>query len=125
MARVRVETACRPTESLEKVVTAVRNLFPEVEFESTDEVVRGTTENLERLRDRIRDQKIRDTARRQFLAGRRGDRTVVSLAKQAAYVGVVNFASGSALGDIVVEIESDDLAGVIDYVAESTARRKP
>lgn len=125
MARVRVETACRPTESLEKVVTAVRNLFPEVEFESTDEVVRGTTENLERLRERIRDQRIRDTARRQFLAGRRGDRTVVSLAKQAAYMGVVNFASGSPLGDIVVEIESDDLAGVIDYVAESTVRRKP
>ena len=122
---MRVETACRPTESLEKVVTAVRNLFPEVEFESTDEVVRGTTENLERLRERIRDQRIRDTARRQFLAGRRGDRTVVSLAKQAAYMGVVNFASGSPLGDIVVEIESDDLAGVIDYVAESTVRRKP
>jgi len=84
----------------------------------------GTTESLERLRERIWDQRIRDTARRQFLAGRRGDRTVVRLNKQAAFVGVVNFAAGSPLGDIVVEIESDDLAAVIDHVAESTVARK-
>jgi predicted RNA binding protein with dsRBD fold (UPF0201 family) len=80
----------------------------------------GTTDSLERLRQRIRDQRIRDTARRQLRAGRQGDRTTVSLSKQAAFVGVVNFAAGSPLGDIVVEIESDALDAVIDDVAEST-----
>lgn len=84
----------------------------------------GTTESLERLRQRIRDQRIRDTARRQLRAGRQGDRTTVSLSKQAAFVGVVNFAAGSPLGDIVVEIESDALDAVIDEVAESTVERK-
>src|SRR5439155_947403 len=77
-----------------------------------------------RVRQRIRDQRIRDTARRQLLAGRRGDRTSVSLSKQAAFVGVVNFAAGSPLGDILLEIESDDLSAVIDNVAESTVDRK-
>jgi uncharacterized protein len=118
--RVRVETACRPTESLEKVTRAVRNLFPDLQMESTGDTVVGVTDNLDRFREQIRAQRIRDTARRELLAGRHGGRTTVSLSKQAAFVGVVNFAASSALGDIHVEIESDDLAAAIDYVAEST-----
>jgi len=49
---------------------------------------------------------------------------MVSLSKQAAFVGVVNFAASSPLGDITVEIESDDLEAAIDYVAESTVASK-
>ena len=118
--RVRVETPCRPTESPEAVSAAVQNLFPDAQIEIRDGVLVGTTGNLGRLRERIRTQRIRDTARRQLLSGRQGDRSIVRLSKQAASVGVVNFASGGPLGDIVVEIESDDLAAVIDDVAEST-----
>lgn len=102
---------------------AVLNLFPDLAFEREDDRVAGTTVSLEKLRELIRNQKIRDTARGQFLAGRQGDRTRVRLSKQAAYVGVVNFTSGAPLGDIVVEIEADDLASVIDFVAESTVER--
>ena len=102
------------------VSAAVRNLFPDARIEVRDGVLEGTTDNLDRLREKIRTQRIRDTARRQFLTGRRGDRSTVHLSKQAASVGVVNFAAGGPLGDILVEIESDDLAAVIDYVAEST-----
>ncbi len=120
MLRVRVETPCRPTESLEKVTRAVRNLFPDLRMESAADRVVGVTDRLDRFREQIRTQRIRDTARGQLLAGRRGDRTIVSLSKQAAFVGIVNFAASTALGDIRVEIESDDLAAVIDYVAEST-----
>ena len=123
MLRVRVETPCRPTESLEKVTRAVRNLFPDLRLESTADRVVGVTDRLDRLREQIRTQRIRDTARRQLLAGRLGDQTTVSLSKQAAFVGVVNFAASTALGDIRVEIESDDLAAVIDYVAESTVSK--
>jgi len=122
--RVRVETPCRPTEDPEKVTAALRNLFPDLRIDSIEGRLVGTTERLERLRDRIRDQRIRDTARRQLLSGRDGDRTTVSLSKQAAFVGVVNFAAGSPLGDIGVQIESDDLPAVIDDVAESTVARK-
>lgn len=124
MLQVRVETPCRPTEDPEKVTAALRNLFPDLRIDSMEGRLVGTTERLERLRERIRNQRIRDTARRQLLSGRDGDRTTVSLSKQAAFVGVVNFAAGSPLGDIVVEIESDDLTAVIDDVAESTVDRK-
>ena len=118
--RVRVEAPRRPTESVEKVTSALRNLFPDLDLDAREDRVEGTTGSLDRLRELIRNQRIRDTARRVFRAGRVGDRSVVSLSKQAAFAGVVNFAAGSALGDIVVEIESDDLDRWIDFVAEST-----
>lgn len=102
---------------------ALRNLFPDLVFEREEDVVVASTGSLDRLRDLIRSQRIRDTARGQFLAGRHGDRTNIVLSKQAAFVSVVNFALGSPLGDILVEIESDDLSAVIDYVAESTVGR--
>lgn len=118
--RVRVETPCRPTESLAKVEQALLNLFPDLAFEREDDLVIGTTASLERLRQLIRDQRIRDSARSQFLKGRVGDRTRIRLNKQAAFVERVNFSTGSPLGDISVEVQAEDLAAVIDYVAEST-----
>jgi len=121
--RVRVETPCRPTEDIEKVTAAVRALFPDVQLIAKPEGrVVGTTESVEHLREQIRNQRIRDTARRQLLAGRHGNRTTVTLSKQAAFMGIVNFAASSPLGDVVVEIESDALDAVIDYVAESTVK---
>ncbi len=120
MLRVRVETPCHPTESLGKVTAAMAKLFPDLRIESAEDRVVGVTHRLDRLRELIRNQRIRDTARRQLRAGREGNRTLVSLSKQAASVGVVNFAAGSPLGDLLVEIESDDLDAVIDFVAQST-----
>ena len=122
--RVRVETPCRPTESLAKVKVALLQLFPDLRFEREDELVVGTTENLDRLRELIRNQRIRDAARGQFLKGHNADRTRVSLSKQAAYMGLVNFAAPSPLGAVLVEIQDPDLTSVIDFVAESTVEPK-
>ncbi len=124
MLRVRVETPCRPTENLARVKVALLNLFPDLVFDREDETVSGTAASLDKLRELIRNQKIRDTARGQFLAGRDGDRTRVRLSKQAAYMGLVNFAAGAPLGDVVVDLESDELTVVIDFIAESTVEPK-
>jgi predicted RNA binding protein with dsRBD fold (UPF0201 family) len=124
MLRVRVETPCRATEDPSKVRVALLNLFPDLVFEREDDRFVGTTASLERLRELIRAQRIRDSARGQFLAGRFRDRTRVALNKQAALMGIVNFSVGSALGEIEVEIESDTLGAVIDDVAESTVPRE-
>lgn len=124
MLRVHVEAVCHPTEDRQKVVAAVLRLFPDLRLESAEARVVGTTDRLDRLRDCIQEQRIRDTARRQLRAGRQGDQTRVSLSKQAASVGVVNFAVGSPLGDIEVTIESDALDAVIDDVAASTVYRR-
>ncbi len=124
MLRVRVETPCRATESPAKVKRALVNLFPDLVLEREDDRIVGTTASLENLRQLIRNQRIRDTARGQLLAGRFRDRTRVALSKQAAFMGVVNFTAGSPLGDIEVEIESEDLTADIDAVAESTVHRE-
>ncbi len=124
MLRVRVETPCRPTENLARVKVALLNLFPDLVFDREDETVSGTAASLDKLRELIRNQKIRDTARGQFLAGRDRDRTRVRLSKQAAYMGLVNFAAGAPLGDVVVDLESDELTVVIDFIAESTVEPK-
>lgn len=124
MLRVRIETACHATEDPAKVRLALLNLFPDLVLEREDERFVGTAASLDRLRELIRAQRIRDSARGQLLAGRFRDRTRVALSKQAALMGVVNFSVGSALGDIEVEIESDELSAIIDDVAESTVDRE-
>jgi len=118
--RVRVEAACQPTESLAKVMSAVRNLFPDLRFTEVGERVSGVTESLDHLRELIRNQRIRDAIRAQLLQARRGSRTHVYLSKQAAFVKRVNVAEPAPLGNILVEIDSDELMASIDFVAEST-----
>ncbi len=124
MARVRIEAPCFPTEDPAKVKRALLQVFPDLIFTREDERMAGTTDSLDRLRELIRNQRIRDTARARLLGGRDGRRTRVSLSKQAAFMGRVNFAAPSPLGAIEVEIEDDDLTAVIDYVAESTVEPK-
>lgn len=124
MQRVRVSVPVRPTEDANKVRRALLNVFPDLRIDASEDALRGTTESLDRLRELIRKLKIRDTARRVLLRGREGDRTRFDLSKQAAFSGRVSFAADSPLGDIAVEIESDRLADIIDFVAESTIERK-
>ena len=124
MQRVRVSVPVRPTEDADKVRRALLNVFPDLRIDASEDALRGTTESLDRLRELIRKLKIRDTARRVLLRGREGDLTRFDLSKQAAFSGRVSFAADSPLGDIAVEIESDRLEDVIDFVAESTVERK-
>src|SRR5256885_11583642 len=84
--RVRIETACRPTETLEAVSTALRNLFPDLRIESQEDRLTGTTESLERLRERIWEQPPRDLARRPVVLEGRDERRLGPLAKQSAEV---------------------------------------
>jgi len=123
--RVTATCALRPTESEEKVRTALRNLFPDAALEAAPDRITAETVSLDTLRERIRDQQIRDTARDQLIAGRVGDVMRFRLGKQAAYAGRVSFSLGSApLGDIEVVVEDEDLDAVIDTVAESTVGKR-
>ncbi len=125
MTRVRVSVPVRPTEDVNKVRRALLNVFPDLRIDASEDALRGTTESLDRLRELIRKLRIRDTARRVLLRGREGDRTRFDLNKQAAFSGRVSFAADSPLGDIAVEIDSNRLEDVIDFVAESTIERRP
>ncbi len=103
---------------------AVLNVFPDAAFVLEDDVVEATCDRADHLRDLIRRQKIRDTARAELRRGVEGDRIAFALNKQAAYAGRVSFASGAApLGDIEVELADDLPDAAIDFLAESTKHR--
>jgi len=118
--RVRVEVPVHPTESAAKVKLACLNIFPDLAFEEEGDILGGTGSDVERLRELLRTQRIRDSARDVLIRGRREGIVRFSLNKQAAYVARVNFGSGGPLGDLRVAIEAEDTDALIDRVAEST-----
>jgi len=122
--RILLRTPRKPTESLAKVKIAVLNVFPDARFRREDDVVEAEASSVERLREQIRNQKIRDTARTVLLRGRATNTIRFGLNKQAAYIGAVSFAAeATPLGDIEVLIETDDVDRLIDDIAESTLKK--
>lgn len=120
MLKVKLSTPCRPTESREKVVAAVRALFPDADL-SGDEMLVGESSSLDVFAEALRRQKIRDAARAIMLKGLSGNRIHFRLNKQVAIVGKVSFSEEAhPLGDIEVVIEAEDPRAVIDAVAPST-----
>ncbi len=115
-ARARVN----PTEDVDKVITAVSNIFEydELEIEEGYIIVTGDKESLMDLRESLKSRKIRDTAERMFVKGTEGDRIIFSLSKQAALISIPNFVDRemSALGEIDVTIETDDVEAFINWM---------
>ncbi|MGQ0536823.1 MAG: RNA-binding domain-containing protein [Methanobacteriota archaeon] len=128
MIRIAIAAPVKPTESAERVSAAIRNLFPDAALATTDREVAGTATDLDRFGERLRSQRIPDTARGILLRARSADgtRTRFSLAKQAAAAGKVSFATvPSALGDIDVEVKADSpeaLQQAILWAAPDTTR---
>ncbi len=120
---MRVEARAQrfPTEDVEKIKQALLNIFPEGEVEVLDKEVRLRSESAEKLKEILRNLRIRDTARHVLRSGRRGDVTEFRINKQVAYMGKVSFVeSPVALGPIDVLIEDEDIEDVIDDIAPST-----
>jgi hypothetical protein len=115
-ARARVN----PTEDLDKVITAISNIFKFDELEIGDGyvIVIGDMESLLDLCESLKNRKIRDTAQRIFLKGVDGNRINFSLSKQAALVSIPNLVDRemSSLGEIDVTIETDDVEGFIEWM---------
>jgi predicted RNA binding protein with dsRBD fold (UPF0201 family) len=126
---VRVETPVNDTEVTDRVVDAVAALFPEVDVQTEPGQVVAETHSLERFSDRLHDQEILDTARREFQDGTHEDGFTFSLKKQAAHEGVVNFAVGEPdeLGDIDVEVtvREPSVGEYVDHVAPPTRDGTP
>ena len=109
-----------PTEDVDKVIKAISNIFEFDELEIGDGyiLVTGDKESLRDLRESLKSRKIRDTAERMFIKGSEGDRIFFSLSKQAALVSIPNFVDRemSALGEIDVTIETDDVEAFIKWM---------
>lgn len=121
---VRVSAPVRDTELEDRVVRAITNLFPGAEIERTESGVVATAHDLDHLAERLREQRILDTARSVFLDARRGDRFSFALKKPAALHDVVNFSVGepSEIGEISVEVRvrDPDAETYIEHVAPPT-----
>jgi len=115
--RVIARTVCKPTESVEKVMMSMLNIFPDLQIEQSDEELVGTTQAVDKLEELLRQQRIRSAARDIFLRSIEGDTLSFRLNKQVAFAGKVNFAEKSPLGDIEVRIEDENLTELIDRIA--------
>ena len=125
----RIIAAVNDTEVTDRVEDAVRNLFPDVEFEHVEGELVGETHSLERFSERLHEQEILDTARREFFKHADEDGFRFSLKKQAAFKGVINFAVGNPdeLGDVevAVTVHDPDVEAYIDHVAPPTEDGTP
>ncbi|MEA1993285.1 MAG: RNA-binding domain-containing protein [Euryarchaeota archaeon] len=122
--KIRVEV--HPTEDEEKVREAVGNIFPiELEREETY-LIGNSTEiaSLDILKERLENQNIRDTARSILFHRIHDNKLTFMLNKQTASVGVVNFLESASLGVIEVEIKTDNLGRIIDFIAPSTVENE-
>ncbi len=114
---VSLRTEVHPTEDLEKVWGSVRNIFPRAELSLDGSQLTGTTDDLERFIELLRDQMIRDTAVSVLKRSLSDDSTSFLLHKQVAFASKVNFTDGgSSLGDIHVEV----LSGASELVQRLT-----
>jgi predicted RNA binding protein with dsRBD fold (UPF0201 family) len=123
-----VEAQVKRSESMEKVRDAILNLFPRggeirqdrgmVQFVST------SLDSLQRLKDQLRDRRVRAVARRLLQTNKHGEystETLLLLNKQAATVGIAALCEQpdeSPLGPIIVRIRSSALDRVIDWLTE-------
>jgi len=121
-ASITVEAKVHPTESRESVEEAVRNIFPEAEFEyelDNGEGGKLTAEatSAERMSELIDEREINETSRDVLKDSALGDTLVFRLSKQPAAVGRLNFdVGGHELGALLVRVEADDPEGFVRRV---------
>ncbi|MBU6997224.1 MAG: hypothetical protein HXS41_03390 [Theionarchaea archaeon] len=121
---VEISTPVHATESESKVKKALECIFPSVQFFPDGNVFKGKSEeikSLERFRELLKSQKIRDTANTILKNSLFGGELEVHLNKQAAYMGKVNFSEDSPLGPITVRLSCEDMETLITYLSSTTS----
>jgi predicted RNA binding protein with dsRBD fold (UPF0201 family) len=119
---VEATTPLYPTEDSTAVGRAILNLFPTMDLEVADGTMTGRAQGppaLARFRRRVREMRIRDTARSQLGRGLDGEAFMFVLNKQSAFASVPNFSTGGApLGDIEISVSSKDPDTVVEWLCE-------
>jgi predicted RNA binding protein with dsRBD fold (UPF0201 family) len=128
---VAVTARLNPTESKEKLLRALENVFPDLEFNLADGLFGGFGEGKEALailKEHLKLQLIRNSAR-SFLRARIEDETLsFGINKQAAYMGKISFVDFPiALGTITVEItgkDSDELEKLVEWLCGHAGKKE-
>jgi len=130
-----VETPLNPTEDPEKVLRAVRNLFPNcapaiVRSNERHAKLEGSMtrlEDLDNLKALLRQEAIRDAARKLLLRSISGSSIVVHLNKQAAFAGKASFCERydeSPLGPVTLTITTENPEQLVNWLAPSSRSRQ-
>jgi predicted RNA binding protein with dsRBD fold (UPF0201 family) len=126
---VRVVAPVRDTEVTDRVADAVTNLFPNADVVSEPGRLVAETHSMEAFSERLHEQEILDTARKEFFRRADADGFAFALKKQAAFEGVINFAVGNPdeLGDIEVQVtvHDPDVESFVDHVTPPTEEGRP
>jgi predicted RNA binding protein with dsRBD fold (UPF0201 family)/dephospho-CoA kinase len=125
---VEIETKVNPTEDSNKVVQAVKNLFPDAEITIEGDTLKAKAWDLRKFRDLLRRQRILDTARTELLKGKSNNETTVFLNKQTAYIGKVNFTDEDAILSpirVTFKLYGIPFGKFLDYLAPPTKAGKP
>jgi len=117
-----VRAEVRPTESKEKVLTALENIFPNLEFKAKGGFLEGIGKeknDLAAFKELLKMQQIRDAAR-SFLMHKVEEGSLnFDLNKQAAFKGKVNFVDFEiTLGPIQVKIKDKTPEDLIEWLTE-------
>jgi len=126
MIEVAVYSSVRPTERVEKVASAIENIFPGMVMDIRADRIEAYDglESLKNLHKLLREQSILDTARGVMLRGRVGETISFQLNKQAAFMGIVSFPpEEEALGSLHVQIIGGER--IIDWLAPETENGVP
>ena len=128
---VHVEADIHPTESEDKVQTAVKNMFSNLSIQVKPDRVGSVLvaegmgrEALENFRAVLRRDRVRAAARKLLNANVRGNEVIFFLNKQVAFTGHISFSleSGeSPLGPIKVVIETENPRELVDWLAPRLA----
>lgn len=129
---VHAETEIYPTESEEKVKTALNNILGNVSMrikqDGRENVFIAEAEGQESLvkfRNILRSDRVRDASRKALFRSTRGSTIRFCLNKQVAFAGHISFCEETAespLGPIKVTIETDNPQQLIEWLAEKTEK---
>ena len=119
---IQIFCTINPSEDPDKVKTAVNNIFPDVQLETSDTEISGKTNNfsvLSQISKSIHEKNVKNTYQRILKKNNDGESTWFYLNKQAAFVNTVALcseANESSLGPIKIILRSNNIEQVIDSV---------
>ena len=110
MIEVELTVRVKPTEDVNKVLEAVKKLFPDLEFEVKDTYIVGRGRGIEALRtfvDVIGREAIAARALSLIKERRRGKSVVIPIDKEVATVGRISFDEEGEMGPMWLEVRGD------------------
>ena len=123
---IEVFCAINPSEDLQKIETAILNIFPDIEINKNNMQITGVSkkiESLSRIFEIIHNRRITNVYRRTLNQNLSENSTWFYLNRQAAYVDVIalcNEEDESPLGPIEIILDSQQIEQVIDWLTSYT-----